>query len=175
MADKMRLEAEEESKSTREKVVSKAREEADEIIAKAQNSKDKIRKEIQAEFDVKIIGYGMEILAEILSQEAKSSLNDILIEEFLTSLENVDMSRIDQGVKSVDVFTLTEMDAKVKDKLASIIKKKLNREVVVNASIDSDIGGGVLLKFGSMALDGTIKNLIKEKGLILQAEATSEL
>ncbi|MBU0468017.1 MAG: F0F1 ATP synthase subunit delta [Candidatus Omnitrophica bacterium] len=175
LTDKLRQEADEEIKAERDKTVSKAREEGEEIITKAQNAKDKIRQEIQADFDVKLINFSMEILNEILSENAKGALNEVLISEFLSNLEDTDMSRIDDKIKSIDVITVAALDAKGKEKLTDIISKKMNRKIDVKLVTDPKIGGGVLLKFGSMALDGSIKKSILEKGLALQKQATVDL
>lgn len=173
--DKLRQEAEEEIKAERDKIVSKAREEGEDIIAKAQNAKDKIRKEIQAEFDVKLINFSMEILNEVLSENAKGAFNEVLITKFLADLEDTDMSRIDEKIKSVDIVSVSGIDAKVKEKIIEIITRKMNRKIDVNMVSDPKIGGGILLKFGSMALDGSIKKSILQKGLALQSQATVDL
>ena len=173
--EKLRQDAEEEMKAERDKIVSKAREEGEDIIAKAQNAKDKIRQEIQAEFDVKLINFCMGILSEVLSENAKGALNEVLISEFISNLEETDMSRIDEKIKSVDVVTVAAIDSKSKEKIVEVITKKMNRKIEVNVVVDPKIGGGVLLKFGSMALDGSIKKIILEKGLALQSKATENL
>src|SRR3989339_554244 len=174
LTDKLRQEAEEEMKAERDKTVSKAREEGEEIITKAQNAKDKIRQEIQAEFDVKLINFSMEILNKILSEKAKGALSEVLINEFLSNLEETDMSRIDDKIKSVDVVAVSQIKVKEKERLTAVILKKMNRKIDINFVTDEKIGGGVLLKFGSMALDGSIKKSILEKGLALQKQAASD-
>ena len=39
---------------------------------------------------------------------------------------------------------------------------------------DPEIGGGVILKFGSLTLDGSIKNIIRETGLTMQAQMEAQ-
>ena len=170
LAQKMRSDAEEASKEERDNIVKKAREEGEEIIAKAKAAKDKIREELQKEFDVKVVFYGMKVLNFILNQKAKGALDRVLIDDFLQRLKEVDMSRISQDIDTVELVTLNPLDDNQKKAFQEIINTKLNREVAINNSIDSELGGGVVLKFGSMALDGSMKNLIKEAGIILQEE-----
>lgn len=170
LAQKMRSDAEEESKAEREKIVNKARQEGEDIIAKAQGAKEKIQKDLEKEFDVKVVQYGMKILNFILSHKAKGSLDEALINEFLDGLKDVDMSRISPEIKTVELVSLTELDGNMKDKFAKVIKDKLNRDVTINSVVDKELGGGIILKFGSMALDGSVKNLIKEAGNILKQD-----
>ena len=168
LANKMRTDAEEESKATREKIITKAREESEEIIAKAQNAKEKIREELEKEMDTKAVNFSIQILNDILSEKSKAALDNTLVGEFLEKLEGIDMSRISEDVKSADVITLGEIPSDVKTKMTQIVKKKLNRDIALNASTDPNIGGGVVLKFGSMALDGSVKNLIREAAISIQ-------
>ena len=61
------------------------------------------------------------------------------------------------------------MPFELKSKFSVLLKDKLKREVTIKPSVDSNIGGGALLRFGSMALDGSIKNTIREEsGRLLQ-------
>ncbi len=170
LAQKMRSDAEEASKEERDAIVKKARDEGEAIIAKAQGSKDKIRRDLEKEFDVKMVHFGMKVLNFVLNQKAKGVLDGVLIDDFLERLKDVNMSRIGSDVTTVDLITLSPIDDNRKKQFSELIKGKLNREIIINASIDPELGGGTILKFGSMALDGSIKNLIKEAGIVLQEE-----
>ncbi len=170
LADRMRNDAEEESKNEREKIISKAREEAEEIISKAQNSKDKLKTDLEKEIDTKVIKMSVKILNKILSQTAKESFNQVLINEFLQKLEDVDMSRISPEIKEADLISLVEVKDDLKEKFAKLLEKKLGRKIGIKTNVDANIGGGIILKFGSMALDGSLQSLIREVGVKSQEE-----
>lgn len=173
LSDKMRNDAAEETKQEREKIIGAARVEGEEIIAKAQGAKEKMRTELEKEVDSKMIDFGMNILNEILSDKAKKSLNSTLVEEFVSNLQNMDMSKISPDVKSLEIVSLTSIEDTTKNKVGEIIKTKIGRELPINASVDENIGGGLILKFGSMSLDGSIKNLIRERGTELKEKVES--
>lgn len=168
LAEKMKSDAEEQSKAEREKIIGKAREEGEEIIAKAHSATEKIKQEIEKEMEVKIVNYSTDILNDILSEKAKGSLNEVLIDEFLNGLQNVDMSKISPDVKSAELVSLTDVDESIKNRFSQVIKDKLNRDISISAKTDPELGGGVMLKFGSMALDGSLRNLIREKGVAIK-------
>ena len=170
LAEKMRSDAETASKDEREKLIAQARKEGEEIIAKAQGAKEKLKLELEKQMDVMAIKFGMQILNNILSQKGQGALNDVLIEEFLASLKNVDMSRIGSDIKSVELVTLNPIDENRKNQLVKLVKEKLNRDIALNNTTDLKIGGGAILKFGTMALDGSIQNLIREEALALQKQ-----
>ncbi len=174
LADKMRTDAEEGSKAEREKIISAARAEGEEIIEKAQMARARIRIELQKEMDLKIVDFGMQVLNEILSEKAKGALEQILIGEFLENLKNIDMSKISPSVNEAEVVTANHIEDSVKNQFQQVIKDKLNRDISINVKIDAEIGGGVILKFGSLALDGSIRNLIRESGISKRAELEAE-
>jgi F0F1-type ATP synthase membrane subunit b/b' len=162
LAEKMRTDAENESKEEREKIIKKAREEGEEIIAKAQGAKEKMRTDLEKEMDGKGIDFGMQILNNVLSEKAKGNLDQVLIGEFLENLKTIDMSRISSDVKEVEVISLTQPTEDLKKQVVQIVKSKINRDISVAAKVDSNIGGGLILKFGSMALDGSVRNLMRD-------------
>lgn len=172
--DKMRQDAEESSKQEREKILGKARQEGEEIIAKAQGSKQKLLEELEREYDVKVIQESMEILNKVLSQKAKGSFDEELVNEFLEGLKKIDMNRISPDINTADVITLNPIKDSQKSQLNTILKEKLRRDIVLKPAVDSNLGGGMVLKFGSMALDGSLRNLIRESAVQMMQKASSK-
>jgi F0F1-type ATP synthase delta subunit len=92
-------------------------------------------------------------------------LHDVLVDEFIGKLKDIRMDRINRDVSAIDVVTANPIDEERKNRLVSTIKERMGREPKVNYVTDPHIGGGVILKFGSMALDGSVKNLIRETAI----------
>jgi len=168
LTDKMRTDTEQQTKEEREKIITAARKESEEIIEKAQNSKSKLRIELEKEIDVKVIHVGMEIVNEVLSEKAKGALHNVLLDEFILKLRDTRMDRVNQDIDAVDIITVSPLDDGRKNELAGVIKEKMGKEPKFNYTTDDKIGGGVIIKFGSLALDGSIQNLIREMATELQ-------
>lgn len=173
LTDKMRTDVETQTKEEREKIITEARKEGEEIISKAQNSKVKIREELEKEIDVKVIQVGMRIVNEVLSEKSKGALHNVLIDEFFSKLRETSMERVNRDVEAVDVISIAPLDESRRSQLSGIIREKMGREPKFNFTTDENIGGGVILKFGSMALDGSVKNLIRETATDFQEEVES--
>jgi len=165
---KMREEAEEKAKEERETLINKARAEGEEIINKAQRTKDDIRKVIEREMDMKAVDFTVVVLSEVLSQQARKALNDQMFSEFLERLTGVDMDMIGQEVNSAGIVTASELEDKDKNRLADILKKKLNRSIKIEASTDPKVISGVVLQFGSLKLDGSLQNSIRDTGATMK-------
>jgi len=168
LSRKMMDDAESKAKEEREKIVVKARQEGEEIIAKAQRTKDKIVQALQKEMELKMVDYTAEIVSAVLSEKLRGLLDRELIHEFIGNLEKMDMSKIGPEINTIDIVTVHPVEEEIKVKLAGIVKTKLQREVKVNVATDPKVIGGMVLKFGSLALDGSLQNFIKEKAIALK-------
>ena len=163
LANKMTLDAEEKAKEEREKLVNKARAEGEEIIAKAQRTKDQIRAVIQKDLEIKLIDTCVDIISATLSDEAQGGMDEQLAKEFNESVRKVEMDMVAPDISTAEVVTARTINPAVVTELAAIIKQKLNRDINITTSIDPKLVAGLVLKFGSLTLDGSLQNLLKEK------------
>jgi F0F1-type ATP synthase membrane subunit b/b' len=170
LIDKMRAEVEEELKAEREKTITKARQEAEEIIIKANNARDKIKSDLEKDFDLRVIEYSVQVLNDVLSEKTKLAFASTLMEEFVSNLESLDVSRISSDVTTAELITVSTLDNSFKSKIENVLKTKLNRAININAKTDANLGGGVVLKFGSMAIDASLRSAIREKGIKMQQQ-----
>ncbi len=168
LEQKMKGELEAEANKHKEELVNKARAEAEEIIVKAQNAADGIRRDIEKQMELKIIDYSTKILDDILTKKAKAALERDLIDDFITQLKAVDMSKISTEIKHADIVTVngtTEADVK---KFAEIIHSKTGRDMTLTAKVEPGHISGVVLKFGSLQLDGSLKTAIRDNAFALK-------
>lgn len=157
---KMKEEAEAKAKEEAEKIINKARQTGEEVINKAQHTKEELRKAIEKEMSLKTVDFTLVILAQVLTGKGMTALNESLICEFLDGLEQVDMSMIGEGVNVAEVMTSIPLDEKLKTRLADILKKKLEREISVNGAVEPKLIAGIVLKFATLSLDGSLKSML---------------
>ena len=170
LEQKMKGELEAEAVKHKEELVTKARAEAEEIIVKAQNAADGIRRDIEKQMELKIVDYSAKILDEILTRKAKAALERDLIDDFISQLKDVDMTKISTEIRSADVITtngVTEADLK---RIAEIIRAKSGREMVLSSKAEAGHISGVVLKFGSLQLDGSLKTAIRDNAIALKTQ-----
>ena len=163
LADKMRSTAEEEARAEKEKIIKKARDEGEEIIANAQTATEKMKLEMEKDLDIRGVDFGIEILNKVFSEKTKGSFEELLIADFIENLKTMDMSRISPDVATVDVITVNPIKENYKSEILKIIKDKLQRDIQINPTTDEKISGGIILRFGSMALDSSLRFIFKEE------------
>ena len=66
--------------------------------------------------------------------------------------------------KSVDVEVVSAFDLAdtTRDRLADVLGRKLEREVKVSTTTDSDLLGGVLIRAGDMVIDGSVRGRLNK-------------
>ena len=174
LANKMIAEAEEKAQAEREKMIAKARAEGEEIITKAQGTKDHIRKDLEKEMHLKAVDYAVQILTLILSQDLQKVLNSQLFTEFVDGLKKVDMSRIGPEVGTAEVSTASPLEDQDKEQLTKLLFEKLKRTIKIDFVQDPQVVGGAILKFGNLALDGSLQKRIKEEAIKSKQKTESE-
>ena len=167
---KLKSDLEASSAKEKEAILVKARQDGEEIIVKAQNSRDQIKRDIEKTMELRIIDYSSKVLSDILSAKSKSGLDKVLADEFIEKLKNVDMSRITADVQSADLVTAMPLDPKLQADIAAVIEDKLKRKVSMQAKTDASIIGGVMIQFGSLLLDGSLKNAVRSSIVALKQE-----
>ena len=138
------------------------------FLFKAQNTKNEMRKEVEKEMQMKAVDFCSLLMNEMLTDKAKSAFNDTLIAEFMSSLADVDMEMIAGDIKSADLISAGDLEKKYKEQLSEILRKKLERDIEINVSVDKTIVSGVILSFGSLKLDGSLATRIKQTALDLK-------
>lgn len=66
--------------------------------------------------------------------------------------------------KSVDVEVVSafELNDATAEKLANVLRNKLERDVKVSTSTDKDLLGGVLIRAGDMVIDGSVRGRLNK-------------
>jgi len=67
----------------------------------------------------------------------------------------------------VDVVSAFPLDAAVAERLAQALRGKLQRDVSINASVDSSLIGGVLVRAGDVVIDGSVRGRLAKLALAM--------
>ena len=159
---KMTEDAEKAAREEREKLIVKARQEGEDIIVKANNTKADIRKNIVKEMDMRAVDFTALILDDVLSKEGRIALEECLITEFIGSLAKMDMEMIGEEIKTAEVVTSSALSEGMRNRLSETLLGKFGRTIAVTATTDPKILSGMILRFGSLALGGSLKNMVRE-------------
>ncbi|GHE21216.1 F0F1 ATP synthase subunit delta [Halomonas urumqiensis] len=114
-------------------------------------------------------------VADIKADEQARRFLDVLAEKgrlpALTAIaEQFERMRADHE-KRVDVTVVSaySLDDKQQQKLASSLKKRLNREISITTQVDPTLLGGVILRAGDTVIDGSVRGRLARLSEALSA------
>ena len=157
-----RTKSEEEIEETRKKIMAKAKDDAESIVKSALNAKEKKREEVAEEMRRKAPAIAARIFNDILSQDIKEAVHKELVKDVMDNIKKLDKtafkSKIDKG-EIVSAFPLSKND---KLEIESLIRLNLGYEVSLNEKKDGKLIAGMLIKLGTILIDGTLDNRLKQ-------------
>lgn len=97
----------------------------------------------------------MHFLQVLLSNTKISYLSDIYD-------EMINLKILSEGMKRAILLSASEMSDKEIDECRLILEKKLKEKFVIDHKVDNSIIGGVVLKFGTMMYDASVRNQLQK-------------
>jgi len=159
---RIKAEARRAANQLHEDIIRKAKEEGDDIIRKAQATKEQIRTDAMVEAEGKMIEICSEILNKTLSSVVQAQMNDKLVEEFISELEKADLSKINSDVNEIEIISSLPVSVGDQEKIKKTLQTKLNRQVRLYSNEDPKLLGGILMKIGTMVVDGSLAERVHE-------------
>ncbi|OVE76588.1 hypothetical protein BVX97_00745 [bacterium E08(2017)] len=146
----------------RETVISDAKKEGDNIIEQAKKNEEKYRQQLAQDMEQKAVEYAGQVFQMVSSDQMSAELNKALIGELLDALDEVDSSAITVEGDGAEFTSSHAIDADQKARLEKLLKDKFNADIKVEEKIDEEILGGLILKLGSLEIDGSLRNRYQE-------------
>jgi F0F1-type ATP synthase delta subunit len=156
-------EAEQDIKDKQDESYKKSKSEAERIVTDAQNMREKIRLEIAAEESNKMYKKCAELFNAVFEDMIRGKMNDIMLEDFLADMQKVEASHIPSNIDKIELVSSEQLSEEYNRRLGDTIRGKMSGNTPIEASVDEELVGGIMVKFGSLVLDGSIKNRLQEK------------
>lgn len=159
---KIKAEARRAANQLHEDIIRKAKEEGDDIIRKAQAAKEQIQIDAMVQAEGKMIEICAEILNKTLATVVQAQMNEKLVSEFITELEKADLSKINTDVSEIEIVSSLPVPVADQEKIKKILQTKLGRTVRLYSNEDPKLLGGILMKVGTMVVDGSLAERVNE-------------
>jgi len=163
--NKMTTQAMDEIRQQKDETIMKAKQEAEEIVAKAKAASDKNYHEIEKQVRAKLTEDAADLLRQAMSDQIVRATHVELVSEFLERAKNFDLSNVDPSLQKLTVKTAVPLTAAEKEKIKVFVTAKLNRPLELEEVEDKTLISGVVLMFGTLMMDGSMANYIKEASL----------
>lgn len=159
---KTKANAREEMDKLREDNLCHARQESRQIVEQAMNTKDRIREELEANLQGRVIGLSYKLIKDVLSQKSMVSFHEAIINEIIEELEKTDFNRIGIKADRGELISPYEIGRDKKKKIEGVFSKKTGRNMVCEEKIDKEIIAGVVIKLGNFVIDGSLRGRLKD-------------
>lgn len=162
VASKLKTEAMDEIRKKQDEMIRKAKSEAEELVKKAHESTDNYHKEIEKKLQRKLIDQSAELLASSISGKAAEILHAELLKDFMARINEMDFSGVGSHINTLTIKTPFALKKEELEKFNSFVTLKINRPIKVEEVVDKSLVAGVLFLFGTLLLDGSLLNRVRD-------------
>lgn len=146
----------------RDRVKSEAKIEADKILGDAQLAKEKIREQLVREMSGKAVEFAGELFKMVVSKNVGEKMNMAFVEELIGALQDVDETSIHVEANESEFIASHKLDPAQKAKLEALLAQKFGVTISINEKIDPSLLAGLIIKLGSLEIDGSLLNRYRE-------------
>lgn len=162
-SEKLRLDTDRELQESRVKILGDARNQSEQIILKAEKTKEMMAQEIRREIEARLLERLREVIREIFPRHVQEEIHKRWVSDLLGGdLSHLASMRIPSDIKDVKIVSAFPLDASQRKEIERKFKEQLRCDLVFSEDADPALVGGVVVTFGSLVLDGSIANKIEQ-------------
>jgi F-type H+-transporting ATPase subunit delta len=158
----IREQAKVDAEKARDESLNKAHAESERIVNQAINTRNKIRQELEEQLQDKALETARKLIPKILESKHQKALHAGLAEERAEALESVPPEKFAVSPEKGEVSTAYELGKDAVEKMAAVISKKAGKKIVLTEKVDKAVVAGVVIKLGSIIIDGSILGRLKD-------------
>lgn len=162
-ADRIRLEAEKEVQAQKEKMMEEAHLVSEEIIQKAQKSKEMMTDELRQALERKILMHVGDLMSKMYPEAIREKLHRLWLEDLLNGpLNELGGLNISPDIQEARIISAFELTADERRALEKKLSQSLGRKISLKEEMNQELLGGIVVVLGSAELDGSISNRIRQ-------------
>ena len=146
----------------REQIVEEARREAADVMDKARKSERKLREQVALEMEEKAVDFGGRVFRMVFSDRLSEIVNSQFVDELLDALADTDASSITVDATEAEFSSSHPLEPAQKDRLQLILADKFGINIEVNESVREELLAGLVMKIGSLEIDGSLLSRYQE-------------
>lgn len=162
-AEKEREKVAKEAETERDKILREARTSSEEIMQQADKSRRLLLSELDERISKEAAKKAAGLIQRALPEEFKRDIHHRWMKELAEdSLKEIERLRIPEEVKDVKITSAFSLRDDERKNLSKRLKELLGREVALKEEVNTEIVAGLVVTIGSLILDGSLKNKIRE-------------
>ncbi|MFU8779587.1 MAG: F0F1 ATP synthase subunit delta [Kiritimatiellia bacterium] len=155
-------EAKREAAHIKERALSEAKKDAQKIIEQAQANEKKMRDQISREMEEKAVDYGGRIFHLVFSDLLTKEMNAVFTGELIDALNEIESGSVTVDTADAQITTSHNLPEEVQTRLTEVLREKFHKDASLTENLDEALLAGVVLKMGSLEIDGSLLNRYRE-------------
>jgi len=155
-------EAKREAAHVKERAINEAKRDAQKIIEQAQANEKKLRDQIEREMEEKAVEYGGKIFDLVFSDLLTSELNALFTGELIDALNEIEPGAVTVDTPDAQITTSHTLPEEVRARLTGVLREKFHDQATIAETVDVRLLSGMILKMGSLEIDGSLRNRYRE-------------
>ncbi len=162
-AERTKMQILKEATDSQQILVNQSRKQSEEIIEKAQKSKEAIMAEINSKISEEATQKASELVQKILPDMITKNMHEDWVGALSKhGLEELDRLNIAKEIQDAIITSAYALTPSQKTELEKKIISKLGREIHFKNEIDPSLIAGIRVNIGTVAIDGSLKFKVKE-------------
>ncbi|MCM8789963.1 MAG: F0F1 ATP synthase subunit delta [Candidatus Omnitrophica bacterium] len=163
-AQNLKIQTIKEAENERDKIVGQARAQSIEIIQQADKARQALLQEIEERIDKEAVNKACLLLEDTLPEEFKQNVHLHWVEELIANgFSQLERLRIPQDLQEIKITSAFALNTEQRKSLFKKLNEVFGREITLKEEVDPKVVAGLIISMGSLVLDGSLKNKIKEK------------
>ena len=160
--DRHRQASEQDIGRLKDRMKAEAKAESDKILSEAQLAKEKIREQLERETSGKAVEYAGDLFKLVVSRNVNEKLNIAFVDELIGALSEVDETSIHIEANEAQFIASHKLDPAQKARLETLVAQKFGVSLKIEEKVDERLLAGLIIKLGSLEIDGSLLNRYKE-------------
>ena len=166
ISEKLAAQALDEVRKKEEEVLKKARAEAEDLLAKAHGSRDQFAREMEIAASKKMVDFTADLLKHVYDDKIRELIHGQFVKNFMEQAKESDLASVDLRGQHPTIRTAIALKKEVKDQLCQVLAERLgSRDIQIDEAVDETLIAGVAMQIGTLALDGSFANALKEAAI----------
>lgn len=173
--EKKREASEQDLARMQEKIVSDARQQGQAILEQARKSEAKIREELARDVQSQAVGFAGEMLELVISDRVNADLNRAFVSELIDALKEVDSESLHVETSDASFVASHPLDPAQREQLQRVLAEKFELEMEVAEQVDPELLAGLVLKLGTLEIDGSLRSRLAEAATQVKKTAAASM
>jgi hypothetical protein len=119
----------------------------------------------------KAVDFAGRMFRLVFSERLNDALNRAFIDELIDALEDTDAAGITVDSDGTRFVASHPIDAEQKNRLQGVLKQKFHVDVKIDEQINEELLAGLVIKLGSLEIDGSLLSRYQEAASELKKDA----